>query len=321
MFSFTIRRLIGAAAAVCLTASAVVVGSVAVPAQTLALPGASESTVVTIEPTRVTDTRYKIGVTGQITAKTPRKLTVTGRIDTYLDATSKTVVKQVVPFGATGVFLNVTVVTPSSPGFLSIRPGTASGVPATGGLNFGQGTVLANGILVALPTTGNKGGQIDIYYGTPTRGASMHVIIDVVGYTTASGLIDLVNRVEQLENSGGTGTGVDGVGQTRLLQTGDIEVPPYGYTSGTIYCPAGFVPTGTGLMTAGYQNFVQIFGNFMGYFLDNKLSFTATVSAQVVCLGGQSSGARTSSGDSSQAESAWESQLESLKLQHAEASD
>ncbi|MGK0330647.1 MAG: hypothetical protein ACI89G_000708, partial [Minisyncoccia bacterium] len=38
MFSFSIRRLIGAAAVVCLAASAVVVGSVAVPARTLALP-------------------------------------------------------------------------------------------------------------------------------------------------------------------------------------------------------------------------------------------------------------------------------------------
>jgi hypothetical protein len=202
MFSFTLRRLIGAAAVVCLAASAVVVGSVAVPAQTLALPGASESTVVTIEPTRVADTRYDIGLTGQIAVNKPRKFTVTGPIDTYIDSTSTTVVKQVVPAGATGVFLNVTVVTPSEPGFLAIRPGTATGVPATGGLNFDQGTVLANGILIALPTTVDKAGQIDIYYGSPTAGASTDLIVDVVGYTTSSGLIDLAKRVEQLETSG-----------------------------------------------------------------------------------------------------------------------
>ena len=202
MFSFTLRRLIGAAAVVCLAASAVVVGSVAVPAQTLALPGASESTVVTIEPTRVADTRYDIGLTGQIAVNKPRKFTGTGPIDTYIDSTSTTVVKQVVPAGATGVFLNVTVVTPSEPGFLAIRPGTATGVPATGGLNFDQGTVLANGILIALPTTVDKAGQIDIYYGSPTAGASTDLIVDVVGYTTSSGLIDLAKRVEQLETSG-----------------------------------------------------------------------------------------------------------------------
>jgi hypothetical protein len=200
MFSFSVRRLIGAVAVVCLGVSAVVVGSVAVPAQTLALPGASESTVVTIEPTRVTDTRYDIGLTGQIAVNKPRKFTVTGPIDTYIDSTSTTVVKQVVPAGATGVFLNVTVVTPSEPGFLAIRPGTATGVPATAGLNFDRGTVLANGILVALPTTGGNAGEVDIYYGS-TAGAFTDLIVDVVGYTTSSGLIDLAKRVETLETS------------------------------------------------------------------------------------------------------------------------
>jgi hypothetical protein len=195
----------GAAAAVCLAASAVVAGSVAVPAQTLALPGASESTVVAIEPTRIADTRYDIGLTGEITAETPTKFTVTGLIDTYIESTSKTVVKQVVPAGASGVFLNVTVVTPSAPGFLAIRPGTATGVPATGGLNFDQGTVLANGILIALPTTGDNAGEVDIYYGTPTADAFTDLIIDVVGYTTTGGLIALTKRIETLETSGPTG--------------------------------------------------------------------------------------------------------------------
>jgi len=201
MFSFSIRRLIGAAAVVGLAASAVVVGSVAVPAQTLALPGAAESSVVTIDPTRIADTRYDIGLTGKITAEMAAKFTVTGVIDTYIDSTSTKVPKQVVPDGATGVFLNVTVVAPGKPGFLAIRPGAASGVPATGGLNFDTGTVLANGVLVALPTTGDNAGQIDLYYGAIT-GASMHVIIDVVGYTTSSGLIDLAKRVEKLESPG-----------------------------------------------------------------------------------------------------------------------
>jgi hypothetical protein len=211
MFSFTVRRLIGAAAVVCLGASAVVVGSVAVPARTLALPGASESTVVMIEPTRVADTRYNIGLPSRIAAKAPRKMTVTGVIDTYIESTETTVIKQVVPAGATGVFLNVTVVAPGGPGFLAIRPGTATGVPATAGLNFGTETALANGILVALPATGNNAGQIDIFYGTPAVGVFTDVIIDVVGYTTASGLIDLVKRIEQLEKSGVAGeTGVAG---------------------------------------------------------------------------------------------------------------
>jgi hypothetical protein len=241
MFSFTVRRLIGAAAVVCLGASAVVVGSVAVPARTLALPGASESTVVMIEPTRVADTRYNIGLPSRIAAKAPRKMTVTGLIDTYIESTETTVIKQVVPAGATGVFLNVTVVAPGGPGFLAIRPGTATGVPATAGLNFGTETALANGILVALPATGNNAGQIDLYYGTPAVGVFTDVIIDVVGYTTSSGLIDLVKRIEQLETSetsstagsaGGAGAdGVQGIpGNNGTNGADGIPVRRYGRT-------------------------------------------------------------------------------------------
>ena len=209
MFSFSIRRLIGAAAVVGLAASAVVVGSVAVPAQTLALPGAAESSVVTIEPTRIADSRSDIGLVGRVVADEARQFTVTGLVGAYDNRntptgnsrTTPTSLRQVVPAGATGVFLNVTVITPSAPGFLAIRPGTATGLPKTAGLNFDTGTVLANGVLIALPTTGDNAGQIDLYYGA-IRGASMHVIIDVAGYTTSSGLIDLAKRVEKLESPG-----------------------------------------------------------------------------------------------------------------------
>ena len=245
MFSFTVRRLIGATAVVCLAASAVVVGSVAVPARTLALPGASESTVVTIEPTRVADTRYNIGLTSKVlaNAKAPRKFTVTGPINTYIESTETTVVKQVVPAGATGVFLNVTVVNPSEPGFLAIRPGTATGVPATGGLNFDLDTVLANGILVALPTTGNNAGQIDLYYGSPTADASTDLIFDVVGYTTSSGLINLTKRLETLEASGVQGpAGAKGEpGATGLPGTNGTSCTVEDNNDGTatMTCPDG----------------------------------------------------------------------------------
>jgi hypothetical protein len=65
--------------------------------------------------------------------------------------------------------------------------------------------VIANGITVGLPATGVNAGHIDLYYGTPTAGAVMHVIVDVVGYTTSSGLIDLANRVSALESAGAAG--------------------------------------------------------------------------------------------------------------------
>jgi hypothetical protein len=195
----------GAAGVLSLIASAVVVGSVIVPARTLALPGASASTVVMIDPARVVDTRVDVGLDGRVVAGQAHQFLVTGPVDPYLDATSETVVKVVVPVGATGVLLNVTAVLPTAPGFLAIRTGTATGVPATAGLNFESGAVIANGITVGLPATGVNAGHIDLYYGTPTAGAVMHVIVDVVGYTTSSGLIDLANRVSALESAGAAG--------------------------------------------------------------------------------------------------------------------
>jgi hypothetical protein len=130
------RSSSGAAGFLCVVAAAVVVGSAAARARTLALPGASEPTVATIEPTRALDTRYDVGLTGQVAAGAARKVTITGIVDTCLDATSTTAAKQVVLADVTGVLLNVTAVPSTAAEFLSIRPGTATDVPATARLNF-----------------------------------------------------------------------------------------------------------------------------------------------------------------------------------------
>ena len=234
----------GAAGVLSLIASAVVVGSVIVPARTLALPGASESTVVMIDPARVVDTRVDVGLDGRVVAGQAHQFLVTGPVDPYLDATSETVVKVVVPVGATGVLLNVTAVLPTAPGFLAIRTGTATGVPATAGLNFESGAVIANGITVGLPATGVNAGHIDLYYGTPTAGAVMHVIVDVVGYTTSSGLIDLANRVSALESSGVAGApGTNGTNGTNGIPgaAGDPGVAgPNGPVEGSACVAGGF---------------------------------------------------------------------------------
>ena len=205
MSSSFVRRSVCVAAALVLAASGVVVGSITGPGQILALPGASESTVVMVEPTRIFDTRYNIGLTGQVVAGASRELVVSGVINTYVEATATTIARQVVPAGATGVLLNVTAVSPTAAGFLSILPGTATGVPATAGLNFVAGDVVANAITVALPTAGANAGKISFYYGAQPAGATMHVVADVVGYTTNTGLIDLVNRLTTLETTGAAG--------------------------------------------------------------------------------------------------------------------
>ena len=83
-FSRFRRLFAGVAAVSALVATGVVTASVASPGQVLALPGATESTVVTVDPTRVLDTRENIGLTGKVLAGRSQKLQVTGTINTWI---------------------------------------------------------------------------------------------------------------------------------------------------------------------------------------------------------------------------------------------
>ena len=155
---------IGAAIAVTLGGGGIFVANAA---------SSAPSSVVTIDPVRILDTRTDIGLPGPFVSAMSQKLQVTGAA---------------VPAGATGVLLNVTVVAPSAAGFLSVRPGDASGAPSTSSLNFTAGDIVPTAVQVGLPTSGPTAGQIDITYdafGTP--GPTTEVLIDVVGYMTAGG--------------------------------------------------------------------------------------------------------------------------------------
>jgi hypothetical protein len=130
----------------------------------------SPSAVVTIDPVRILDTRTDVGLPGPFVSAVSQKLQVTGGA---------------VPSGATGVLLNVTVVNPSAAGFLSVRPGDATGAPSTSSLNFLAGDIVPNSVQVGLPTSGPNAGQIDITYDAYGQaGPISEVLIDVVGYTT-----------------------------------------------------------------------------------------------------------------------------------------
>ena len=131
------------------------------------------SSVVTIDPVRILDTRTGVGLVGPFVSGVPRKLQVAGGA---------------VPAGATGVLLNVTVVAPSAAGFLSVRPGDATGAPSTSSLNFVAGDVVPNSVQVGLPTTGANAGKIDITYDAFGQvGPTTEVLIDAVGYLVAGG--------------------------------------------------------------------------------------------------------------------------------------
>lgn len=175
---------IGAAVAVSVGAGGIFVAQ--------ADPGPAESTIVTVTPERIMDTRdpVNVGLPGPFVSAVSQKLQVTGSVPTT------TGTKIVVPAGATGVLLNVTAVGPTAAGFISIRPGDATGAPATSSLNVTAGQNLPNAVQVAMPTAGANAGKIDITFDAyGTAGPTTDILIDVVGYMTNTGLQELVAKV------------------------------------------------------------------------------------------------------------------------------
>jgi hypothetical protein len=154
-----------------------------------AVPGPSESTTVNVTPERVLDTRdgNDLGLPGPFVSPVAQKLQVTGPVPTA------TGTKTVVPPGATGVLLNVTSVSSRANGFISIRPGDATGTATTSSLNITAGITVANAVQVALPTTGANAGKIDVTYDAlGAAGPTTDVLIDIAGYTTTTGLQQLI---------------------------------------------------------------------------------------------------------------------------------
>lgn len=175
----------GAAVAVSIGAGGVLFGSAASP----------ESSTVMLTPVRILDTRdpVNVGLAGPFVSAVGQDLQVTGPIATTTGPAT------VVPAGATGVILNVTVVGPTANGFLSVRPADAPGAPATSSLNFSANEVIPNAVTVQLPTAGADSGKIEITYDAGVAGPRTDVLVDVVGYTTDAKLAALEARVAALE--------------------------------------------------------------------------------------------------------------------------
>jgi hypothetical protein len=137
--------------------------------------------LVTIDPVRVLDTRIPVGLDGPLTSGQSRQLDVTGSIPVAVGATQIANAAPV-PDGASGIVANVTVVSPSSIGWVAVRPGDATGVPTTSSLNItNPGTIVPNAVTVGIPTSGPQAGYVDLYFhGDP--GATTHLLVDIVGY-------------------------------------------------------------------------------------------------------------------------------------------
>ena len=93
-----------------------------------------------------------------------------------------------VPSDAAGVVLNVTAVSHTSRGWLSVYP-KGSPVPATSSLNFDPAAyAVANGSLMRLGTDQSVCVSVGTINGAP---GSANVVLDLTGYLTSAGLSDL----------------------------------------------------------------------------------------------------------------------------------
>jgi hypothetical protein len=113
----------------------------------------------TLEPCRLADTRVDDGPALQ--GLTERTFDVTGRC--------------AVPATAKAVMVNVTVITPSSAGYLRVAAADAASTSATA-INFPAGLNRANNGIYAL----SDAGTLSVYCGIPS--GSTHFALDVFGY-------------------------------------------------------------------------------------------------------------------------------------------
>ncbi len=135
--------------------------------------------LVPLPPSRICDTRptSQSGITDQCTGKNPGA-----------GGNSQTLAVQVtgqggVPSGASAVVANLTVVSPSSGGYLTAYPaGTTK--PLASNVNFAAGQTVPNRVIVPL----SHSGVLDIF----NSGGSSNVIVDVTGYfsTSATGYFE-----------------------------------------------------------------------------------------------------------------------------------
>ena len=130
---------------------------------------------VAVTPFRILDTRAPTCVqcgAGGLTANQTRTLQITGV--THLNGGADQV-----PATATAVVMNVTAVSSSTGGLLTIYP-TGTALPRASNLNFGEGTVTPNLVTVTLGQTSAASPNWDVNIFNPI--GSLNVVADVEGY-------------------------------------------------------------------------------------------------------------------------------------------
>ena len=212
------------------------------------------SVFVAIRPTRVLDTRIDAGLAGPFVNAKPRLLDVTGTVP-VVQPGDKITTGAPVPEGATAIVANVTAVLPTTAGFIAVRPGTATGKPATSNINFTTGGVVApNSVTVELPTTGAPSGNIQLWFTGTSPNATTDLLVDIVGYYR-QGPAGPQGEPGPAGPAGGTGpagaTGATGVGFR--TDCADLSLSTWNATTSTWECTQTLYARGTASAgAAGY---------------------------------------------------------------------
>ena len=157
-----------------------------------------------------------------------------------------------VPVGAVGVVLNVTVTSPTSPGYLTVWPAPLA-QPATSNVNFAAGQTVANMVTVGLGASGS----VTIANSV----GSSQVLVDVMGYFVG-GFTGLV-PARLMDTRVGLGGATFAAKESRALSVGGVAGIPANSVAvalnvtATNPTAAGFVtvwPAGTAMPTSSNLN-------------------------------------------------------------------
>jgi spore germination protein YaaH len=171
--------------------------------------GTTGATYVPIVPTRFLDTRSGNGLTGAFVADTPRSFPIWGRGG--------------IPGNAVAVTGNLTVVSPTSSGYVFMGPAVTATSPSN--LNSPRGDIRAASLTVKL----DGSGRLTVVW-KGAAGSSAHVLFDVTGYFVNDGSgrtffpIEPARLLDSRSGNGLSGPFVRGVARG-LWATGRGTIP------------------------------------------------------------------------------------------------
>jgi hypothetical protein len=206
---------------------------------------ASSGSYFPISPTRIVDTRTgAAGPSGTLSSLSGYTYQIAGK---QVGSTTP------VPSKSIAITANVTVTGQTAAGYLYIGP-TMDKAPSVSTINFPTGDDRANGVTIAL----SPQGTIGAYYGAPSTGSFIHLIIDVTGYflpgTSGAGYVAFGPK-RVLDTRAGSGipglTGPFMGGTHRVIQIAGVAGLP---ASGIVAVTGNLTvvsPSASGYMTLG----------------------------------------------------------------------